>query len=624
MLSAVHLLGLCFSSAHLQPSPSSYLSQPLHGSDLVSRGLSFDGEVWDFEGEEAMVDVIDGTKAYSMFGYSVSVHDNKMIVGAVGANNSQGSAYIYYRHEDEVWRLDKQLTLEYPADYDQFGCAVAIYEYTAVIGANKRESDDGWKTDAGAAYIYEKESQRWEMTMDLTPDDVTAQDYFGSSVALYANTTVIGCWGCDSMGSFSGAAYIYSKWDGEWQFDEKIFASNGARYNWFGISVAIQKDVIVVGATGVVSTYTLEKSGAAYVFCNVNDDQRYEGKRYVECAELIPGDGRNGDAFGTSVAIHHDIVVVGAPMADHKNGAPDIGAAYMFFQDNHNDWHFVQKMFAYEPTMDGHFGQAVGVYDDIVAVGGYNASGSGAVYVYGEEYELSDFEKDTNAVWQLAFILKPDGGEVMGDFYGYSISVYGATIAVGAYGLEVTRSVNGGSQTLIHAGGVFSYYGGKSRIQMPSKYVSKESSASTLGKWMVGSAFILMILLLGTGSTYLLYNKRMYGEYFPTNRNDSYPISDWLPSSFNKAFGTDGGDYSATSLDSSHGISSSHGMISSDQQLGGISNSSAVENKDDLMNKIFEDDDVDKDQQMLDDSLSKFQLKRQNRISIKKKKHDGS
>ena len=593
----------------------------------VSRGLSYDGDIWDFEGDESIESIIPGLKANSMFGYSLAVYENKMIVGAMGANSSMGGAYIYYRHEDEIWRLDKFLSLDDAVAYDQFGCSVGIYDYTVVVGANKRDVTDEGKSDAGAAYIYEKESGRWEMTMDLTPDDVTAQDYFGSAVAIYMNTTVVGCWGCDSMGSFSGAAYIYSKWDGEWQLNEKIFANNGARYNWFGISVAIHDDLILVGATGVTSGYTLEKAGAAYVFCNVHDDRQYDGMRYVECAELLPGDGQDGDSFGASVAVHDGILVVGAPMAYVKHGGSNAGASYMYYRDVYSTFHFLQKMTAYRPSEDGHFGKSVAVFGDVVVVGGYNASGSGAAYVFGEEYYVSEFDADTDAVWQLAFILNPEGEE-WGDNYGYAVAAHESTVVVGSYGMHATSIVNGISRTLSHAGGVYSYYGG-SRVRVPTQYESSSESSSNTGMWVAVSITVVLFLSLSVGAGFLLYNKRTYGDYLPQNSsNQSSPISDWLPSSFSKAFGAEG-EYLTTSLDSSHGLSSSHGMMPTDARAGGVQNSSAKSegvgiSKDDHTSKLFDDDDFSKDQQLLDDSLSKFQLKRQNRISIKKKKGNGS
>mmetsp|Transcript_16351 Transcript_16351/g.27351 ORF Transcript_16351/g.27351 Transcript_16351/m.27351 type:complete len:635 (+) Transcript_16351:143-2047(+) len=598
-----------------------------HELDPISRELSFDGDIWDFKGEDS-VDIIPGLKANSMFGYSVAVYENKLIVGAVGANSSKGGAYIYYRHEDEIWRLDKYLTLDDAVAYDQYGCAVAIYDYTVVIGANKRDAENGWKSDAGAAYIYEKESGRWEMTMDLTPDDVTAQDYFGSAVAIYLNTTVVGCWGCDSMGSFSGAAYVYSKWDGEWQLNEKIFANNGARYNWFGISVAIHDDLIAVGATGVTSGYTLEKAGAAYVFCNTHDDRQYDGMRYVECAELLPGDGQDGDSFGASVAVHGGIVVVGAPMADTQHGHADAGAAYMYYRDIYSNFHFLQKMFAYNPSTDGHFGKSVGVHSDVVVVGGYNASGSGAVYIYGEEYTVSEFDADTNAVWQLAFIMTAEGDEEQGDYYGYAVAVHDATVVAGAYGMHSSVNFNGQSRTLSHAGVVYSYYGG-TRVRVPTRYVTSSGASSGAGFWVAICISALLVVSVSVGVGVLLYNKKAYGDYFRHGgNNQNSPISDWLPSSFSKAFGSEG-EYLTTSLDSSHGISSSHGMIHDNSSSGGDSaakgSSQSSNSMDDRISKMLDDDDeFDKDQQLLDDSLSKFQLKRQNRISIKKKKGSGS
>lgn len=571
-------------------------------SDLSSKGLSYDGYVWDFEAEDASSELLLGQRANDLFGFSIAMHESKMVVGAIGVNNSIGTVYVYYRHQHQMWILDEVLSLEYPVANDQFGCAVAIYDYTVVVGANRRNSDDGYITDAGAAYIYEKKSGRWKMAVDLTPDDSTTQDYFGSSVAIYENTTVVGCWGCDAMGSFSGAAYVYSLWQGEWQFNEKIFANDGSRYNWFGVSIDVYKGLIVVGATGVASGSVLDKTGAAYVFCDTYDDKAYDGHRFKECAELLPGDGQDGDNFGASVAVQDGIIVVGAPKASYKS-IDEAGAAYMYYQDKYQDFHFLQKMNAYKPSRDGHYGNSVDIDQGIVVVGGYNASGEGSIYIYGEEYELSEFDRNTNAKWQLAFI-KSAESEAKGDFYGYAVCVMNKTVAVGSYGMMAIRNVRGAEVQLSQAGGVYTYQAGMSRIPVPHRLEKSHSSSS----WVAWVSGVSAVLVLGIGAAgYVLYSKRYHSD----DSHDRAPISDWLPSSFSKAFGAEG-NYSATSLDSSHG-SSSHGMIESAKEK----ESAARSQFDGVKSKLFEDE--DEEQQMLDDSLARFQLKRQNRISLKKK-----
>lgn len=83
----------------------------------------------------------------------------------------------------------------------------------------------------------------------------------------------------------------------------------------FGFSVALANDTVVVGATDPGGPERLPGSGAAYVFKLIDGQWRQRQK-------LIPPDGAESDEFGFSVAIDKGMIIVGSP--GHQN----LGAAY--------------------------------------------------------------------------------------------------------------------------------------------------------------------------------------------------------------------------------------------------------------------------------------------------------
>ena len=101
----------------------------------------------------------------------------------------------------------------------------------------------------------------------MTAADGAEWDYFGYSVAIDGSTVVVGAWGKDSN---TGAVYILRTSDGGNTYDEvaKLTAADGAAGDWFGISVAIAGDTIVVGASndGNTGMNLNDGSGSVYVF----------------------------------------------------------------------------------------------------------------------------------------------------------------------------------------------------------------------------------------------------------------------------------------------------------------------------------------------------------------------
>ena len=142
------------------------------------------------------------------YGHSVAVDGNYALVGAYGYESSKGMAYVLF-YDGTNWIPQAQLTASDGAYGDQFGYSVSISGDNLVIGAN---GDDDNGNGSGSAYVYTKPATGWATTSTetakLLPSDGAAADYFGNSVSISGDNLVIGASRDDDNGSGSGSAYV--------------------------------------------------------------------------------------------------------------------------------------------------------------------------------------------------------------------------------------------------------------------------------------------------------------------------------------------------------------------------------------------------------------------------------
>ena len=201
-----------------------------------------------------------------------------------------------------------------------FGGSVAINNGTIVVGAVDDDNENG--EDSGSAYVYIRNGDTpWTQQAKLMAKDGAAYDYFGRSVDVDGDTVVVGA-RYDDDGTNNGSVYIFTRSGTTWSQQSKLVAEDGADGDRFGNSVAVDGDTIVVGASGN-DNENGKDSGSAYVFTRT-------GTTWTQQAKLLPKDGAAGDDFGKSVAIHGGTIVVGAMYDDNENGA-DSGSAYVFY-----------------------------------------------------------------------------------------------------------------------------------------------------------------------------------------------------------------------------------------------------------------------------------------------------
>ncbi|MBX3389485.1 MAG: hypothetical protein KF691_08525 [Phycisphaeraceae bacterium] len=237
------------------------------------------------------------------FGFAAAIDGNYAIIGAYTDTVTavgQGSASIFTRGGTN-WTFQQMITATGGTTNDNFGRSVSISGSTALVGAPS--VDNGGAIDQGAVYFFNRSGATWTQTGGtIRASDGSATDYFGTSVGISGDYAVVGAY-ADDTGLFinHGSAYVFERnANGVWQQIARLEASDKASNDLFGYASAISGNLIVVGAHNKSSV------GSAYIFAK--DDVG----TFKQVAKLSPNDPSAGALFGVSVATDGEIVVVGA------------------------------------------------------------------------------------------------------------------------------------------------------------------------------------------------------------------------------------------------------------------------------------------------------------------------
>jgi hypothetical protein len=385
------------------------MNGPMNGQVTILVVLFLAGTVFagDAPCSETQVLASDGA-ASQWFGHSVSVRDGIAVVGAVGDDVNgpfSGSAYVY-EFEGEAWLEQVKLVPADGAEFWNFGRSVSVWSEFVVVGAPGAD-------ELGAAYVFRRDGGTWPAEQKLTASDASLFSGFGGAVVVSGDVLAVGASNANSSVAESGAVYVFG-YDGDaWSEDQKLWASDAAVSDLFGISVAIDGEWLLVGASR--DDDNAEESGSAYVF-------RRNGLTWEEHQKLTAFDGAETDQFGGSVALSGDVAVVGASQNDDPVGA---GAAYVF-RWNGSTWDLEQKLTALDGDLGHDFGVSVSLEGATILVGAGLGDGvaadTGAAYL---------FQHD-GASWIEEKLQASDGGAF--DRFGQSVALTGDTFLVGAFG----------------------------------------------------------------------------------------------------------------------------------------------------------------------------------------------
>ncbi len=256
-----------------------------------------------------------GGVANDNFGTSVAISGDYIVVGAYSrdvrvsssvTNTDQGTAYVFVR-SGTTWAWQTTLTNSDGAAGDWFGVAVSMAGDNIMVAASSKTV--GANAQQGRAYIFTRSTtsiiQPWVQQANLSAFDGAAGDSFGRSISISGGYAMVGASGKDIGTNFNqGKAYIYARTGTTWNLQTSLTASDGAANDFFGFSVAIAGDYAVVGADG-------KNSGAGKVYTYARS-----GASWVALTPLAPSDLVANDYFGTSVSLSGEYLLVGAEGKD--------------------------------------------------------------------------------------------------------------------------------------------------------------------------------------------------------------------------------------------------------------------------------------------------------------------
>jgi len=233
------------------------------------------------------------------FGSSVAISGETVVVGApdddLGGGGDQGSAYVFVR-SGTVWSLQQKLVASDGETSDEFGNSVAISGDTVFVGV---QFDNVFANiSQGSAYVFVRSGTVWSQQRKLTASDGASDDRFGASVAISGETVVVGAHSPFNPSPAEGSAYVFVRSGTVWSQQRKLVASDGEAGDFFGSSVSISGETVVVGAYQD-DVGTNAQQGSAYVFVR-------SGTVWSQQQQLLASDGTISDEFGRSVAISGD------------------------------------------------------------------------------------------------------------------------------------------------------------------------------------------------------------------------------------------------------------------------------------------------------------------------------
>lgn len=385
------------------------------------------------------------TKANAGFGASVALEGDTLAVGAygessgaTGINGNQsntaaaeaGAVYVFTRSAG-TWSQQAYVKASNTREKAKFGASVAISGNTLVVGAPGESSGstgiggDESNTSApggGAAYVFFRSGSTWHQQAYVKASNTRESARFGSSVAISADTLLVGAEGESSNATGiggdqantdalnAGAAYVYTRSGAAWSHQAYVKPSNTSANMRFGCAVAVSGDAAAVGAcrepsnaTGIdgnAADTSAPSAGAAYVL-------RRSGVTWSQEAYVKPSNTRGGQNFGGALALEGDTLVAtalhdssgatGVNGDDKDLSAPTSGAAFLFRRIA-GTWSQRAYVKATNARTNAPFGSSVALTSGTLLVGSHgeqsNATGvngdpsdtslpfAGAAYVY--------------------------------------------------------------------------------------------------------------------------------------------------------------------------------------------------------------------------------------------------
>jgi hypothetical protein len=243
----------------------------------------------------------------TLFGSSIAMNQDEsvMVVGGYGHASSKGAFWIYEKTTYNSWNpVQSLLSGTVLTDAFREGVSVSIWDTTIAVGI------DLFNSETGAVFIYDLNLGVWEKTDTLIGSGNIFSSRQGISVSLHGDTLAIGGNGDDN---WIGAVWIFTRSLGVWSQQGSKLVGSGYVVGpsiQMGESVSLWGDTVAFGGPG-----DDDLNGGVWVYIRTASVWSQQGSK------LTPTGGLGPKYFGASVSLQRDILVVGAPRDDNNLGS---------------------------------------------------------------------------------------------------------------------------------------------------------------------------------------------------------------------------------------------------------------------------------------------------------------
>jgi hypothetical protein len=334
-------------------------------------------------------------QAEDHFGYAVAVTNEYVAIGApredgggAGSVNppvtetatDSGAVYVFRRVGAS---LVPEAYLKSGAAGANAGRALAADGEFLAVGAPKAIVGS---TARGSVTVFRRIGGSWWSDGHPRPSDLADGDDFGNAVAIAGDVLAAGAY-VKTVGTstFQGAVYVFRRVDGTWTEVQRLTTPHAHPSARFGRAVALAGERLAIGvgcessaARGVLTVAPTDTgapcSGAVYVYRN--GAQGYELESVLKSSN-----SEVNDVFGSAVAMDENTIVAGASDEDSNATDPDdntlvdSGAAYVF-EHGATGWIETARLKSSAPLAGEWFGFSVSVLGDMIAVGALSGVGS--------------------------------------------------------------------------------------------------------------------------------------------------------------------------------------------------------------------------------------------------------
>ncbi|WP_395373697.1 hypothetical protein [Marinicella sp. W31] len=362
--------------------------------------LGLTGTITELQKLQNMGQMIDNN-----FGRSVSIDENRAAIGASSENMFEGAVYLF-NETSNGWVQTHRLVAS-DAQPSFFGRDISLQGDRLLVGSVFADSPT--VTDSGAVYVFEYDGTDWIETAKLLPNDPITNGFFGTSVSLDGDRIVVGANLSSNLAG--GSVYVFEFNGNSWTQTQNLSPSISVTNDFFGKNISLKGNQLLVSeefdSNNNIST------GAVYMF-------NYNGNTWQETQKIIAPDSNDQQRFGFSLDLGQDYFVVGA-IGDNTQGF-NTGAAYVYTLGSNNTWLLDQKLLKTNAAPSDLFGFDVGINDNSVVVSAIpSVINSGTAYLY-KQFGIS---------WREIFTLSATD-QSNNDEFGLRLSISKNRILIGA------------------------------------------------------------------------------------------------------------------------------------------------------------------------------------------------